>query len=385
MEIEICACCGKPKRPKAPATPLAQAWAGHRYGLQCTKPALEPIIVAQVPYSGRPIDSITQHGAGALNIEAGRIGQDVDTRRPQGSNPQSAFPHNDDTWLPHIEASGHVGKRWPANFCVQHTPHCRPLGTRQVRNGSGPASGPTAHKIGGNGGIFVAPEGHRETVPYYASPEGTEIVPAWECADGCPVAALDGQAGERPTSGRQGESGHGHASGMFGIGSIRQQTYPDAGPASRFFYVADWALEVAEQLAQADPVRYEAKASQAERAAGLSQRNSHNTVKPIALTKWLATLLLPPPAYAPRRLLIPFAGSGSEGIGALLAGWEESVMIEQDAAYCAIAEKRLEWWRTQDQPSLWPGAALETTRPPGPTQTDTTLPLFPLDGREPRP
>ncbi|GAH08560.1 unnamed protein product, partial [marine sediment metagenome] len=32
----------------APATPLAQAWQGHRYGLQAMKPALEPIIVAQV-------------------------------------------------------------------------------------------------------------------------------------------------------------------------------------------------------------------------------------------------------------------------------------------------------------------------------------------------
>ena len=72
-------------------------------------------------------------------------------------------------------------------------------------------------------------------------------------------------------------------------------------------------------------------------------------------------------------------------IGGLLAGWEKVIGIEQSFEYCAGAAKRLEWWRTHDQPSLWPGAALETTRPPVPTQTDTTLPLFPLDGTEPRP
>ena len=63
-----------PSPGTTPATPLAQTWAGHRYGGQWLKPALEPVIVAQVPYAGRPVDSVVQHGAGALNIEGGRIG-----------------------------------------------------------------------------------------------------------------------------------------------------------------------------------------------------------------------------------------------------------------------------------------------------------------------
>jgi len=67
-------------------------------------------------------------------------------------------------------------------------------------------------------------------------------------------------------------------------------------------------------------------------------------VKPIALTRWLATLLLPPELYAPRRILIPFAGSGSEMIGALLAGWEEIVGIEMETEYVEIAEARLAHW-----------------------------------------
>jgi site-specific DNA-methyltransferase (adenine-specific) len=91
------------------------------------------------------------------------------------------------------------------------------------------------------------------------------------------------------------------------------------GSAARFFYCA--------------------KASTRERGAG----NTHPTVKPIALATYLATLLLPPPRPdgQPRRLLVPFAGSGSEVIGALAAGWDEVVGIEREAEYVAIARRRV--------------------------------------------
>ena len=62
---------------KVPVTDLAQAWEGHRYGLQALKPAAEPIIVFQKPYVGKPIDNMIETGAGALNIEGGRIGCDL--------------------------------------------------------------------------------------------------------------------------------------------------------------------------------------------------------------------------------------------------------------------------------------------------------------------
>ena len=73
-----------------PATPLAAQWQGHRYGLQALKPAAEPIIVAQLPYQGRPVDSIVGTGAGALNIDRSRISVDWDNdpnkRGWQGGN-----------------------------------------------------------------------------------------------------------------------------------------------------------------------------------------------------------------------------------------------------------------------------------------------------------
>lgn len=80
---------------------------------------------------------------------------------------------------------------------------------------------------------------------------------------------------------------------------------------------------------------------------GSKQHNHHPTVKPISLTRYLATLILPPAEYAPRRMLVPFAGVASEMIGAMLAGWDEVIGIEREAEYCEIGRARIEYWSTQ--------------------------------------
>lgn len=90
---------------------------------------------------------------------------------------------------------------------------------------------------------------------------------------------------------------------------------------------------------------YTAKAAAWERTAGLSERSKHPTMKPIRLTEYLATMLLPPVFVNEiRRLLVPFSGVGSEMIGARLAGWDEIDGIEQDADYCVDAYNRVVWW-----------------------------------------
>lgn len=97
-----------------------------------------------------------------------------------------------------------------------------------------------------------------------------------------------------------------------------QEYAGDRGGPSRFFYCA--------------------KSSRRERGEG----NNHPCIKPLSLCRWLATLLLPPASVKPRRLLVPFAGSGSEIIGALQAGWDEVVGIDQDATYCGMVPLRVE-------------------------------------------
>jgi site-specific DNA-methyltransferase (adenine-specific) len=75
-----------------------------------------------------------------------------------------------------------------------------------------------------------------------------------------------------------------------------------------------------------------------------SQPNPHLCLKPLALTEWLATLLLPPEASRPRMLIVPYCGSGSEIIGAMLARWDYIVGIDQNPAYIEIARQRIEYW-----------------------------------------
>jgi len=102
------------------------------------------------------------------------------------------------------------------------------------------------------------------------------------------------------------------------------------------------------------------KVSTRERNAGLPEGmiNEHQTLKPLSLTTYLAKLCLPPPRSdgQPRRILVPFSGVGSEMAGAILAGWDEVIGIENGGGdealalkHIAIAEARLEYWSKLDE------------------------------------
>ena len=104
--------------------------------------------------------------------------------------------------------------------------------------------------------------------------------------------------------------------GGWGDRECDQRFNGDSGSAARFFYCA--------------------KAGRKER-----EGSTHPTVKPLTLTTYLATLLLPPAGHGPRRVLVPFSGIGSEVIGALRAGWDHATGIEIDPEYVAVAHERL--------------------------------------------
>lgn len=90
-----------------------------------------------------------------------------------------------------------------------------------------------------------------------------------------------------------------------------------------------------------EPARffYVAKASTSERnSAGTNQ---HPCVKPVRLATYLATMLLPPERDTPRRLLVPYSGSGSEIIGALRAGWDQVEGIENVDEYVKLSRSRI--------------------------------------------
>lgn len=79
---------------------------------------------------------------------------------------------------------------------------------------------------------------------------------------------------------------------------------------------------------------------------GSGARNHGPCLKPIALTTYLAKLQIPPkrPNGVPRRVVVMYAGTGSEMIGCLRAGWEEVIGIEREATYVEIARARIERW-----------------------------------------
>ncbi len=79
----------------------------------------------------------------------------------------------------------------------------------------------------------------------------------------------------------------------------------------------------------------------------------HGAGKPLALCKWWVRYLCPPGGV----VLDPFSGSGTVGLAALGQG-RDAILIERDAGYVAIAEKRIA--AAQGKPEEPPAEAIES-------------------------
>lgn len=123
------------------------------------------------------------------------------------------------------------------------------------------------------------------------------------------------------------------------------------GGASRFFYCPkasrserDAGLEAfdAGQSLYSRGTGLKANGDGSERSERSETRNVHPTVKPLALARYLARLILPPIPDA--RMITPFSGSGSEVIGALQAGWSHVDGIDSWDVAVRISRARLAHW-----------------------------------------
>jgi site-specific DNA-methyltransferase (adenine-specific) len=155
------------------------------------------------------------------------------------------------------------------------------------------------------------------------------------------AAALDAQTGN--------VGAHG------GSGNYRQHTWmvdatpmnvkrDDTGGASRFFYVAKPSTKERDAGLEALPLKpcgmmeddnYAIKTGSGN-LRDTQRRNTHPTVKPIALMRYLCRLITPPGGI----VLDPFMGSGTTGCAAIAEGFA-FIGIEQSADYCAIARNRI--------------------------------------------
>jgi len=265
-------------------TELAEKWAGYGTAL---KPAWEPIVMSQKPRTGTYVETVREYHCGVLNIDGARVPLNGHPKASGGcigaQSKRIGFSTMDS--VPEDNSRG----RWPAN--VAHD------GSSAIINALPDTESVSRHRGYDNGG----------------SP------------------AL---GGGRATD---------------------ENTYGDAGSAARFFYEAKaprkerdkgcaglfWARDKEHSVGWRRVSRAEWEAlPRRQRRAG----NIHPTVKPVTLLEHLATLILPAPRKEPRKLLVPFSGSGSEMIAALNAGWDTVVGIEMVPEYVYIASRRLSEW-----------------------------------------
>jgi site-specific DNA-methyltransferase (adenine-specific) len=230
----------------AAATPEAAKWNGWGTAL---KPAYEPIVVARKPLVGTVAANVLEHGTGALNIDACRIGTDSICSSGQGikSGANNFIGGGKDTQPPSV----HIG-RWPANIALDAT---------------------AASILDQQSGVSTSTAKPRNNNDFESVSKGAE-----------------------------------KANTTFG--------HEDTGGASRFFYTA--------------------KASRHDRNAGGLADNTHPTVKPTELMRWLIRLVTPPGGI----ILDPFGGSGSTGLAARAEN-TRCILIEREPEYLNIIRDRL--------------------------------------------
>lgn len=269
-----------------PATELAQAWNGYGTAL---KPAWEPCILARKPLAGTMVENVEVWGCGGLAIDACRIGVHDCTPEEFAAKAKTRTAPN--TYGEHKGGGSEMrGGRWPANLILDED----------------------------TAALLDASTAPTKSVPY---PEHS--------ADGAVLPLKKRAAGG----------------------------YSDAGGLSRFYYCAKVATKERERGCESLPLRSagEVTGGREEGSVGLDNpragagrtggaRNHHPTLKPIALTRWLASLIKPPASYDGAQLLVPYSGAGSEMIGALLAGWPIVLGIEGSAEYIDIARARIPAW-----------------------------------------
>lgn len=120
----------------------------------------------------------------------------------------------------------------------------------------------------------------------------------------------------------EGESTTGFLRGRSGPSN----QHGDSGSVARFFQSCPFTEE------DIPAFLYYAKASKSDRGEG----NTHSTVKPTSLIRYLCKLITPPGGL----ILDPFGGSGTTGIAAIKEGFHY-ILIEQQEEYCEIARKRV--------------------------------------------
>ena len=260
----------------APATSLAQLWDGYGTAL---KPAWEPIIVAMKPLDGTFAHNAEAYGVAGLNIDGGRIG--TNEKMSYSSSKQEGV-----TKFGTGTTEQNPQGRWPANLVLDEE---------------------AATMLDEQTGILQSGK-----IEKYHN-----------------IGKADGNL---------------HNYGIYGDRKgLPSESYGDSGGASRFFYCAKCSRKernrgLGDQSGKKVNDGRQTPIDNPYQRGETVRKNTHPTVKPLALMKYLCTLLKMP--SADQIILDPFLGSGTTGIACKELGIN-FIGIEKEAEYCEIAIKRI--------------------------------------------
>jgi hypothetical protein len=221
------------------------------------------IHVLRKPLSEKTVAAnVLVHGTGALSINASRIAfasaADADRHSQEWDreyNPEvnSSPIHTWDNAIgnhPGAKRTAGGGPRktdgrWPPNLILEHDEGCRCIGTKRVKTSHINKPHAKLHVTDFGGVDAMGAHGYGSaradtTFQGLGDPDGMETVAAWDCAPGCPVAALD----EQSLAG--GMHGAGKARNKVVVGDVESTSINmggardmfrlgDAGGASRFY------------------------------------------------------------------------------------------------------------------------------------------------------
>lgn len=272
----------------SPATPEAEQWDGWGTGL---KPAIEDWWLFRKPISEKTIAAnVLKWGTGALNIDMCRVGaEEIKTHGYNGNSFSQSYKEKG--IAPQLAEYKTSQGRWPA-----HLIH----------------------------------DGSQEVMDLFPETKSPKTY-------------------TRKSGGHSTEN-----SGMRGVGEDAGKeslNFGDSGSAARFFYCAkpsrrereagldgmDLHIPESQGASIVTSIdRQDGRGRVAVNAKLLPRANFHPTVKPLALVRYLITLITPPGG----RVLDCFAGSGTTGIAAQELGFD-FIGIEKDPGYFEIAQRRI--------------------------------------------
>ena len=266
-----------------PTTSEAKLWDGYRTQL---KPAHEPILIVRKPLDGTTVQNVKQWGCGAFNIDGSRIGNSKRIPGSLSSTPNNVYGAGRGGYNQKMTDSGfnpNIG-RYPSDLLLTHAYDCEPNG---------------------------------------------------QCGESCPIKIMGEQSGVSVSSGNKVSDNRRYAGNKILNKNIPGTHTPlnshsDTGTASRYFYQCYQDAPV--------PFLYEGKSSKRDRTCDGQVNNTHPTVKPRELIKYLVNLIMPPSQDAV--VIDPFSGSGTTGIAAKELG-RNAILIEREDEYIQLIKERI--------------------------------------------